>query len=142
MYRHGANAVHAVRETFDDDDENNSNSKQRRRSSAAVDDNDPLATRWERDYGLENVHRLELLDEYLEMGQSHYYSYNRTNTIQTFLIVLTSKLTVIQYGFITLFVAAFPLAPLFALLNNILEIRLDANKFIATKKRPLAQVIS
>ena len=33
----------------------------------------------------------------------------------------------IQYGFITLFVAAFPLAPLFALLNNIMEIRLDAH---------------
>ncbi len=38
--------------------------------------------------------------------------------------------TVIQYGFITLFVAAFPLAPFFALLNNILEIRwLRKNKF-------------
>ena len=34
----------------------------------------------------------------------------------------------IQYGFITLFVAAFPLAPLFALLNNAWEIRLDAIK--------------
>ena len=45
---------------------------------------------------------------------------------------------VIQYGFITLFVAAFPLAPFFALLNNILEIRLDANKMITTKRRPLA----
>lgn len=38
--------------------------------------------------------------------------------------------TVIQFGFITLFVCAFPLAPFFALLNNIIEIRLDANKFI------------
>ena len=36
----------------------------------------------------------------------------------------------IQYGFITLFVAAFPLAPLFALINNALEIRLDAIKVI------------
>ena len=36
----------------------------------------------------------------------------------------------IQYGFITLFVAAFPIAPLFALLNNALEIRLDAIKVI------------
>ena len=36
----------------------------------------------------------------------------------------------IQYGFITLFVASFPLAPLFALINNVLEIRLDANKVI------------
>ena len=29
---------------------------------------------------------------------------------------------VIQYGFITIFVSAFPLAPLFALLNNIIEV--------------------
>ena len=29
---------------------------------------------------------------------------------------------VIQYGFVTMFSAAFPLAPLFALLNNIMEV--------------------
>ena len=46
--------------------------------------------------------RLGLLDEYLELA--------------------------IQYGFITLFVAAFPLAPLCALINNLFEIRLDARK--------------
>ena len=45
---------------------------------------------------------------------------------------------VIQYGFVTIFVAAFPLAPLFALLNNIIEIRLDAYKFVTQWKRPLA----
>ena len=36
----------------------------------------------------------------------------------------------IQFGFITIFVASFPLAPLFAFLNNCFEIRLDANKLI------------
>lgn len=36
----------------------------------------------------------------------------------------------------TLFVASFPLAPLFALLNNIIEIRLDAKKFVAELRRP------
>ena len=35
---------------------------------------------------------------------------------------------VIQYGFITIFVTAFPLAPLFALINNIFELRFDAKK--------------
>ena len=30
---------------------------------------------------------------------------------------------VVQFGFITIFVCAFPLAPLLALINNILEIR-------------------
>ncbi|XP_023348896.1 anoctamin-1 [Eurytemora carolleeae] len=46
---------------------------------------------------------------------------------------------VLQYGFVTLFVSAFPLAPLFALINNILEIRLDANKLLVQVRRPLAQ---
>ena len=35
--------------------------------------------------------------------------------------------------------AAFPLAPLFALLNNIAEIRLDAYKMIKEARRPLAE---
>ncbi|TNN01044.1 hypothetical protein fugu_012290 [Takifugu bimaculatus] len=44
---------------------------------------------------------------------------------------------VIQFGFVTLFVASFPLAPLFALLNNIIEIRLDAKKFVTELRRPV-----
>ncbi|XP_040579928.1 anoctamin-5 isoform X2 [Lepeophtheirus salmonis] len=70
-------------------------------------------TRWEMDYSLKSVDRITLLDEYLEM--------------------------VIQYGFVTLFVAAFPLAPLFALINNVVEIRLDANKYVTSMRRPLSQ---
>lgn len=35
--------------------------------------------------------------------------------------------------------AAFPLAPLFALLNNWVEIRLDAHKFVCEYQRPVAQ---
>jgi anoctamin-4 len=46
---------------------------------------------------------------------------------------------VIQYGFVSLFVAAFPLAPLFAFLNNIAEIRLDAYKMVSQSRRPLAE---
>ena len=45
----------------------------------------------------------------------------------------------IQYGFVTIFVAAFPLAPFFALLNNWVEIRLDAHKFITVFRRPVAE---
>lgn len=44
---------------------------------------------------------------------------------------------VIQYGFITIFVAAFPLAPLFALFNNVIEIRVDAYKLVTQWKRPI-----
>lgn len=35
--------------------------------------------------------------------------------------------------------AAFPLAPFFALLNNVVEIRLDAYKWITQMRRPLAE---
>ena len=46
---------------------------------------------------------------------------------------------VLQFGFITIFVAAFPLAPLFALLNNWVEIRLDAQKFVCETRRAVAE---
>jgi anoctamin-7 len=48
-------------------------------------------------------------------------------------------LSVLQFGFITIFVAAFPLAPLFALLNNWVEIRLDAQKFVCETRRAVAE---
>ncbi|CAI4232512.1 unnamed protein product [Auanema sp. JU1783] len=66
--------------------------------------------RWEADYYLNPTYDQFLFDEYLEM--------------------------VIQFGFVTLFVAAFPLAPLFAVINNILEIRVDAKKFLCVTQRP------
>uniref|UniRef100_A0A8C0YTT4 Anoctamin n=1 Tax=Cyprinus carpio carpio TaxID=630221 RepID=A0A8C0YTT4_CYPCA len=64
--------------------------------------------RWDLDYDLEPYEGLS--PEYMEM--------------------------VIQYGFVTLFVASFPLAPVFALLNNVIEIRLDAAKFVTEIRRP------
>ncbi|CAF4512927.1 unnamed protein product [Rotaria socialis] len=66
---------------------------------------------WEKDNELYDFTSNTLTDEYLEL--------------------------VIQFGFVTLFVAAFPLAPLFALFNNIIEIRLDAWKFLSKYKRPI-----
>lgn len=39
----------------------------------------------------------------------------------------------------TIFVAAFPLAPFFALINNILEMRLDAKKLLTYHRRPVSQ---
>lgn len=44
----------------------------------------------------------------------------------------------IQFGFITLFVASFPLAPLLALLNNVIEIRVDSWKLTTQFRRPVA----
>ncbi|KAM3877047.1 anoctamin-5b [Diretmus argenteus] len=70
-------------------------------------------SRWEQDRDLLNFTQLGLFYEYLEM--------------------------VIQFGFITIFVASFPLAPLLALCNNILEVRVDAWKFTTQFRRPVAQ---
>ena len=69
---------------------------------------------WKRDYYLEQNQKLYLFDEYLEMA--------------------------IQFGFCTIFVASFPLAPMMALFNNICEIRLDAFKFINLKRRVPVQM--
>ncbi|XP_005184747.1 anoctamin-1 isoform X2 [Musca domestica] len=69
--------------------------------------------RWVRDLKLLDWGTRSLFPEYLEM--------------------------VLQYGFVTIFVAAFPLAPLFALLNNILEMRLDAKKLLTHHRRPVSQ---
>ncbi|MBV98794.1 Anoctamin-6, partial [Eschrichtius robustus] len=65
--------------------------------------------RWEQDYHLQPMGKLGLFYEYLEM--------------------------IIQFGFVTLFVASFPLAPLLALVNNILEIRVDAWKLTTQYRR-------
>jgi anoctamin-10/anoctamin-7 len=43
---------------------------------------------------------------------------------------------VVQFGYVTLFVVAFPLAPFLALFNNYFEIRLDAKKLTALCQRP------
>ncbi|CAB4381280.1 unnamed protein product [Rhizophagus irregularis] len=44
---------------------------------------------------------------------------------------------VVQFGFISLFGIAFPLVPLLAWVNNILEIRFDAIKFLTSLQRPI-----
>lgn len=44
----------------------------------------------------------------------------------------------VQFGFITLFVASFPLAPLLALINNIIEVRVDSWKLTTQFRRPVA----
>uniref|UniRef100_A0AAQ5ZCS7 Anoctamin n=1 Tax=Amphiprion ocellaris TaxID=80972 RepID=A0AAQ5ZCS7_AMPOC len=65
--------------------------------------------RWEQDYQLQPSSKLGLFYEYLEM--------------------------VIQFGFVTLFVASFPLAPVLALINNLAEIRIDAWKITTQFRR-------
>lgn len=97
-------------------------------------------TRWELDYDLTKYPVHGLFYEYLEMGKSLMPCGVGGNVCE---ILFPTKhglfiLSVIQYGFVTLFVAAFPLGPFFALINNLLEIRLDAYKFIVVFQRPMA----
>ncbi|XP_065159820.1 anoctamin-1-like isoform X3 [Atheta coriaria] len=72
---------------------------------------DGTHNQWTDDYKLLDLEPQGLLSEYLEM--------------------------VVQYGFVTIFVTAFPLAPLFALINNVFEMRLDAKKMIKFFRRPV-----
>uniref|UniRef100_A0A8D0GXQ2 Anoctamin n=1 Tax=Sphenodon punctatus TaxID=8508 RepID=A0A8D0GXQ2_SPHPU len=70
---------------------------------------DPCKEEWLRNYRLNEVNIFSLFDEFLEM--------------------------MIQYSFTTVFVAAFPLAPLLAFVNNLIEIRLDAIKMVRLQRR-------
>ena len=45
----------------------------------------------------------------------------------------------LQFGYVFIFGCVFPLAPLFALINNTLELRLDAKKILLFHRRPVAQ---
>lgn len=49
---------------------------------------------------------------------------------------------VLQFGLVTLFSVAFPLAPLLAFVNNIFEIRLDATKILGSYRRPVVRRVS
>uniref|UniRef100_A0A452S619 Anoctamin n=1 Tax=Ursus americanus TaxID=9643 RepID=A0A452S619_URSAM len=74
-------------------------------------------------------------DEYVKRRQRYEVDY----TLEPFAGLTPEYMEmIIQFGFVTLFVASFPLAPLFALLNNIIEIRLDAKKFVTELRRPVA----
>ncbi|NXS35801.1 ANO9 protein, partial [Pomatostomus ruficeps] len=70
---------------------------------------DPCKRQWLSNYELNEVNVFSLFNEFLEI--------------------------VIQYSFTTIFVAAFPLAPLLALINNVFEIHMDAIKMIRLYRR-------
>ncbi|XP_065224630.1 anoctamin-2-like isoform X2 [Planococcus citri] len=72
---------------------------------------DASQKRWIEDYKLADWETVGLFPEYLKI--------------------------VVQFGFITLFVPAFPIAPLFALISNILEIRFDALKIVTFYRKPI-----
>ncbi|KAH8270378.1 hypothetical protein KR018_009200 [Drosophila ironensis] len=106
-----------------------------RKHKQATKDESHLHMAWEQDYHMQDPGRLALFDEYLEMSKHISRISMQYSASQLYLFIFV----VLQYGFVTLFVAAFPLAPLFALLNNVAEIRLDAYKMVTQARRPLAE---
>jgi len=61
----------------------------------------------------------------------------KKSLVMSNLINVLHVISVIQFGFVTLFAAAFPLAPFFALINNMIELRADANKFVTQYRRTM-----
>ncbi|KAI6068303.1 Anoctamin [Aix galericulata] len=95
---------------------------------------------WEKDWNLQPMNLHGLMDEYLEMegaGQVGGECFTLKELFAHPISNHKNAYLVLQFGFTTIFVAAFPLAPLLALLNNIIEIRLDAYKFVTQWRRPM-----
>lgn len=72
---------------------------------------DETLPQWEKDYALIPNKEIFLIPDYMEI--------------------------MLQYGLVTFFVAACPLAPLVVLIYNVAEIRLDATKFTKYYRRPV-----
>ena len=83
----------------------------RKQSIVVADSEENQFVRWEKDFILNPIVAPHLFDDYQELA--------------------------VQYGFLTMFAAAFPLASLFALINNIFEIRVDGSKYITQFQRPV-----
>uniref|UniRef100_A0A3B4A932 Anoctamin n=1 Tax=Periophthalmus magnuspinnatus TaxID=409849 RepID=A0A3B4A932_9GOBI len=83
-------------------------------------------------------HKDDTMDSGSELCEScklrDWLSNYRLNDVDSFSL-FNEFLEMIQFSFTTIFVAAFPLAPLLALLNNIIEIRLDAIKMVTLERR-------
>ncbi|KAI8615853.1 calcium-activated chloride channel-domain-containing protein [Chytriomyces sp. MP71] len=76
----------------------------------------------------------EYLADYTADSLPPYYSDDKLNAFGGIRDEYAQK--IIQFGYIALFACSFPLAPLFALLNNIYEIRADAFKLLCVYQRP------
>ncbi|XP_030756919.1 anoctamin-5-like [Sitophilus oryzae] len=72
---------------------------------------DTYVPQWEKEFVMAKTEEFFIVKEYMDM--------------------------VIQYGFVTFFIMGFPLAPLFALINNTVELRVDASKISKSYRRPV-----
>ncbi len=92
-----------------------------------------LAGKTELAYTLNNIINKRVM--YLEQAKSKCWEESMLGNYDTF---QDYTALVIQLGFVLLFSAVFPLAPLIAFINNIILIRLGAIKLCYTKQRPIA----
>jgi hypothetical protein len=85
---------------------------------------------------LQEVHMvIQRREEYLKQAESSCWveaMKANSSIFNDYLVIIT------QLGFIFFFSAIFPLAPLIALINNSLLIRINAYKFCRLSKRPIA----
>ena len=70
--------------------------------------------------GEEDMTRKEIMERAKE--EAHGFMWTHDSTFDDFNEMIT------QYGYVALFAPAYPLAPALALLNNVVEIRVDAIK--------------
>ncbi|CAF0755683.1 unnamed protein product [Adineta ricciae] len=69
---------------------------------------------WETDIYLQRLGRWQLYNEYMEI--------------------------MVQYGFVAMFSIALPVAPFLAMINNLFELRTDANKLLFEFRRPIGEL--
>lgn len=107
---------------------------------------DPELRDWKHNYHLNPVHTFSLFDEFMEMSAWALGWYrglggggsDKAGGLEgqrAWVLRVTTPTPVMQYGFTTIFVAAFPLAPLLALFSNLVQIRLDAIKMVRLQRR-------
>lgn len=76
-------------------------------------------------------------DDYLELSMV-----NCDNCMHCTLLPYDDENAVIQYGFVTLFISAFPLAPLLAFISNIIEFHMDSSKLLKYESKPFPRKVA
>lgn len=84
--------------------------------------------------------RLKKKNELMQMAEKTEKEYLLDSHTRLDIAVEAFSETAIQFGYVTLFVAAFPLAPLFALVSNYSMLRIEAINLLRNMRRPMPLV--
>lgn len=85
------------------------------------------------DYDYLNIEQLAADDERIKQSRYEGTLHDYNSTYEDYLEMY------IQFGYVVLFASISPLAAVFALVNNFIEIRIDAYKLCCAFKRPFAK---